>query len=72
MEGETLACGSGAVAVALVAAAEGWATAPVELLTASGRVLTVTPGGTPPHCPVSLTGPAEWICEGEISPDLLA
>ena len=70
VEGETLACGSGVVAVALVAAAEGWATAPVEVLTASGRVLTVTPGGTPPSCEVALNGPAEWVCEGEISPDL--
>jgi diaminopimelate epimerase len=64
VEGETLACGSGVVATALVAAAEGWAVPPVALLTASGRTLTVAPAGLPPRCPLSLTGPAEWTFDG--------
>jgi diaminopimelate epimerase len=72
VEGETLSCGSGVVAAGLIAAAEGWCAAPVALLTASGRILEVTPEGTPPCCPVALTGPTEWIAEGDLSPDLLA
>jgi len=71
IEGETLSCGSGVVAAGLVAAAEGWAASPVELRTASGRTLVVTPLGAPPACPSRLAGPAEWICEGDLSPDLV-
>ncbi len=67
VEGETLACGSGVVAIALVAAAEGWVTPPVALLTASARTLTVTPAGAPPLCPLSLTGPADWVFDGTTS-----
>ena len=72
IEGETLSCGSGVVVAGLIAAAEGWAVPPVALLTASGRVLTVTPDGVPPCCPVLLTGSAEWVAEGEIAAELLA
>jgi diaminopimelate epimerase len=72
VEGETLSCGSGVVAAGLVAVAEGWSAAPVALMTASGRTLVVAPEGAAPACPSRLTGPAEWICEGEISPELLA
>jgi diaminopimelate epimerase len=72
VEGETLACGSGSVASGLVASAEGWLAAPVAVRTASGRVLLVEPLGAPPACPSRLTGPAEWVAEGEVSPELLA
>jgi diaminopimelate epimerase len=72
VEGETLACGSGSAAGGLVAAAEGWLAAPVALRTASGRALRVEPLGPPPHCPSRLTGPAEWVAEGEVHPELLA
>ena len=72
IEGETLSCGSGVVAAGLIAVAEGWREPPVAVLTASGRVLEVTPDGRPPLCPVSLTGPAEWIAEGEIAAELLS
>ena len=41
VEGETLACGTGAVATAAVLAAWGAATGPVELVTRSGRSLRV-------------------------------
>ncbi len=71
VEGETLSCGSGAVASGLVAAAEGWLAAPVTVRTASGRVLRVEPLGEPPRCPSRLTGPAEWVAEGEVHSELL-
>lgn len=71
VEGETLSCGSGVVACGLVAVAEGWSNAPVAVQTASGRTLLVTPGGEAPACPVSLIGPAEWVCDGEIAAELL-
>ena len=41
VEDETLACGTGSVAAALVKAALGWASAPVSLHPKSGEVLTV-------------------------------
>ncbi len=72
VEGETLSCGSGVVGAALVALAEGWVTGPVEVATASGRALTVEPMGEPPRCAVRLTGPAEWVADGEVAAELLA
>jgi diaminopimelate epimerase len=45
VEGETLACGTGAVATAAALVARGRATAPVALSVASGDVLTVSFGG---------------------------
>ncbi len=71
VEGETLSCGSGVVAAGLVAIAEGWCASPAAVLTASGRTLEVAPDGVPPACPSRLTGPAEWVCEGDLSPELL-
>jgi diaminopimelate epimerase len=71
VEAETLSCGSGVVAAALVALSQGWAASPVDIRTASGRVLTVAAEGTPPLCPTRLTGPAEWVADVEISPELL-
>ncbi|MEP0775719.1 MAG: hypothetical protein HRF46_15335, partial [Acidobacteriota bacterium] len=59
------------VAVALVAAAEGWASPPVRVLTASGRELVVEFDGVPPAAPTRLTGPAEWVADGVIAADLL-
>jgi diaminopimelate epimerase len=72
VEGETLASGSGVVAVALVALAEGLAAAPVQVATASGRRLTVAPERPDPWGPLRITGPAEWVAEGELAPELLA
>lgn len=71
VEGETLACGSGAVATALIALVEGWVASPARLHTASGRILGVTPIGAPPACGARLTGPAEWVAVGEVAPELL-
>jgi diaminopimelate epimerase len=72
VEGETLSCGSGDVAVALTALAEGWTTPPARVRTASGRVLEVEAAGEPPQCPARLTGPAEWVCDGELREELTA
>ena len=72
VEGETLSCGSGDVAAALVAAAAGWVEPPVAVRTASGRVLTVAPEGAPLASPLRLSGPAEWVAEGAVRPELLA
>ena len=71
VEGETLSCGSGDVAAALVAIAERWVAAPAAVRTASGRVLLVEPEGSPPACPVRLSGPAEWVADGTVHPQLL-
>jgi diaminopimelate epimerase len=71
VEGETLSCGSGDVAVALVALAERWVAPPATVLTASGRRLVVAPAGTPPACPSRLTGAAEWVAEVSLSDELL-
>ncbi len=71
VEGETLACGSGAVAAALVAAAEGWVNPPVAVRTASGRTLVVEPSAEPPRCPSRLSGPAEWVASGSVAEELL-
>jgi diaminopimelate epimerase len=71
VEGETLACGSGGVVSGLVAVAEGWLAAPVSVRTASRRVLRVEPLGPAPRCRSRLVGPAEWVAEGEVHPELL-
>lgn len=42
VEGETLACGTGAVAAAVALAQDGRATMPVEVMTRSGRILHIT------------------------------
>jgi diaminopimelate epimerase len=72
IEGETLSCGSGDAAAALVGLDDGWIGSPVVVRTASGRVLTVEPEGAPPTCPIRFSGPAEWVAEGAVRPELLA
>jgi diaminopimelate epimerase len=71
VEGETLSCGSGDVASALVAAVEAWLQPPVSVVTASRRILIVEPLGEPPACPSRLTGPAEWVADGVVEGSLL-
>jgi len=63
VEGETLACGSGAIATALWAIAEGHAS-PVRVRTAGGDELVVTCVQDPAGYDVTLTGPAEVAFEG--------
>lgn len=66
VEGETLACGSGAVAAAVVLATWGAAEPPVRLATRSGRILEVrltrSAGGWHP----SLSGEARLVFRGEL------
>ena len=66
VEGETLACGSGALAAAAVLAREG-ETSPVVLTPTSGLDLEVDfQGGTPPRA-FHLTGEARIVFEGVLS-----
>ena len=63
VEGETLACGSGAIASALWAVESG-VPAPVTVRTAGGDDLVVAFSGTPPARTATLTGPAEIAYTG--------
>jgi diaminopimelate epimerase len=62
VEAETLACGTGATAAALVAARHGWVQLPVAVHCAGGYDLLIDGGerGT------TLAGAAEYVFEGEI------
>jgi len=64
VEDETLACGSGAMASALWAVAEGDA-APIAIVTAGGDELQVGLAPTGARWDVRLTGPAEVVYRGE-------
>jgi diaminopimelate epimerase len=67
VENETLACGTGAVAAAVVSAALGKAKPPVAVLTRGGETLTVgfymSDLG---FCDVTLSGNADIIYEGAL------
>jgi diaminopimelate epimerase len=72
VEMETLACGTGAVAVGLMAHRKFGSAAPVVIHPTGGGLLEI--GFTAPangFSDVSLAGPAELIAEGEISADWL-
>ena len=58
VEDETLACGTGATAVALVAAAKGFVEPPVDVRTKSGEILTI-------HFSSGEQLPKELYMEGE-------
>jgi diaminopimelate epimerase len=62
VEGETLSCGSGIVAAALVVMARENVDV-VRLRPASGDVLSVEALATPPRCPARFTGPARVVAE---------
>jgi diaminopimelate epimerase len=62
VENETLACGTGAAAAALVAAHHGWVELPVAVHCASGYDLTINSVGGK----VTLTGNAEYVFTGEM------
>jgi diaminopimelate epimerase len=66
--GETLACGTGACAVAVAAQVRGLAGHPVVIDLRGGRLeLDWTPGGS-----VRMTGPAREVAHGTLTGDLLA
>jgi diaminopimelate epimerase len=68
IEGETLACGSGVVAAAVVATRGGRVAQPVVCETRSGVAFTVgIPEGTGPLRGVTLTGDAREIFAGELT-----
>jgi diaminopimelate epimerase len=71
VEAETLSCGSGSVAMALVVMAERGTTR-VELKPVSGDTLIVEALGDPPLCPTRLTGPARFVGEVHLADEFLA
>ena len=71
VEAETLSCGSGTVAVALVVMARDGKRRAV-VLPASGDRLTVEALGEPPLCATRLTGPARIVGEISLSEGFLA
>jgi len=70
VEGETLACGTGAVASAAALVAQGRVTAPVELMVASGERLTVhfAETGAAGFRGATLSGPVHVSFEGLYRP----
>lgn len=67
VEAETLACGTGVTACALVAAKNGWVTLPVLVHTRSGDLLTVDGKLTKEGVSdVTLTGPTAHVFEGTV------
>lgn len=71
VEGETLACGTGCTASALVAAARGRCASPVEVKTRSGESLTIHFGAPPEFSEVFLEGEARVVCEGDLWPETI-
>jgi diaminopimelate epimerase len=73
VEDETLACGTGATAAALIAAVRGRAAAPVEVVTAGGDRLSILfeldADGKAAN--VFLKGPAHFIYSGELNAEAL-
>lgn len=73
VEAETLACGTGAVASAVIATAQGLVRPPVTVITSSGRPLRVafTPAGEGAR-KVTLAGEARIVATGELWPEAWA
>jgi diaminopimelate epimerase len=70
VEGETLSCGSGLVAVAMVVMANN-EVGRVELVPLSGDRLVVEALGDPPICATRFTGPARFVARIDPAEDLL-
>lgn len=67
VEAETLACGTGMVAAALVAGRMGWVKPPVQVTCASGDVIIVDYRLTADSAEaVTMLGPAEYVFKGQI------
>jgi diaminopimelate epimerase len=73
VEDETMACGTGVVAGALIAAAKGMADSPVAMVTSGGIALTVQFTGSKGETvdQVLLKGPAHLIYKGELTAEAL-
>jgi len=72
VEAETLACGTGAVASAVVATSRGLAKPPIEVVTSSGRILEVTFAWDGVRATsVTLAGEGRVVATGEIWPEAL-
>lgn len=72
VEGETLACGTGAVAVALIAGLAGEAVSPVTITPTGGEQLVIyfsLAAGGDELVDVFLEGPARFIYEGRLHPE---
>ncbi len=74
VEDETLACGTGATAAAIIAALTGRATSPVDIITSGGDTLTISFDcvGDAGADNVFLKGPAHVIYRGELNKEALA
>ncbi len=73
VEAETLACGTGAVASAVVSATRGMVTSPVEILVSSGMPLVASFDlGENGARTVALRGQTRFVMSGSIRPDALA
>jgi diaminopimelate epimerase len=67
VEGETLACGTGSVAAALVAGSLRMVASPVQVTTRSKEKLTITfEGDAEEFGAIYLEGEAKVICEGTL------
>ncbi|RJP20489.1 MAG: diaminopimelate epimerase [Deltaproteobacteria bacterium] len=67
VEGETLACGTGAVASGILAAIRGLAAPPVAVRTSGGETLTIHfDAGRKDFGEVFLEGDTSWSCDGKI------
>jgi len=64
--GETLACGTGACAAVVAGIRLGWLDARVDVQTRGGCLTIEWAGAQRLDAPVRLTGPAEFVFEGEI------
>lgn len=75
VEGETMACGTGAVAAAIVGGLLGYVKPPVKVMTSGGDTLvihfSITEKEEPAVTDVFLEGPAEFIYEGQLEPGAL-
>ena len=73
VEDETMACGTGVVAGALIAAAKGLAGSPMEMVTSGGAILEVQFANNQGEDvdQVLLTGPAHLIYKGELTAEAL-
>jgi diaminopimelate epimerase len=75
VEDETMACGTGAVASAIIAALKGYVSAPVAVTTSGGEILTIyfdiDIKKTEQVSDVYLEGPAHFIYNGELHQEAL-